>query len=244
MGVRVWGPSGHAELVPFRVQHYDVSEGRAVVFLADNGGTERNEFGYLGSNQSLPDGHVPGAFTGYADVDVYSVLRRLAFRHPQPSDGRALALRIDDGRAIGVVITRFRHVAEGRRPEVREQVGILRVTSKGPVSSHDERVGAIPDEALPEQPRRPQPRSVTPRSELRRPHLGRSARTQRQTSQVLRVSSGVGHDVCPGGVFVVGGVGLQAAVQDADEAVGELAQCGFVADLAVAELVVVGGGSW
>ena len=29
--------------------------------------------------------------------------------------------------------------------------------------------------------------------------------------------------VCPGGVFVVEGVGLQAAVQDADEAVRELA---------------------
>src|SRR4029077_11663348 len=66
----------------------------------------------------------------------------------------------------------------------------------------------------------------------------------RQTSQVLWVSSGVGHDVCPGGVFVVGGVGLQASVQDADEAVGELTECGFMADLAVAELVVVGGGSW
>ena len=49
--------------------------------------------------------------------------------------------------------------------------------------------------------------------------------------------------VCPGGVFVVGGVGLQAAVEDADEAVGELAEGGLVADLAVAELVVVGVGS-
>jgi len=29
--------------------------------------------------------------------------------------------------------------------------------------------------------------------------------------------------VCPGGVFVVDGVGFQAAVEDADEAVGELA---------------------
>jgi hypothetical protein len=37
------------------------------------------------------------------------------------------------------------------------------------------------------------------------------------------VSSGAGEVVAPGGVFVVGGVGLQAAVEDADEAVRELA---------------------
>ncbi len=55
-------------------------------------------------------------------------------------------------------------------------------------------------------------------------------------------SSGV-EDVCPGGVLVVGGLGFQAAVEDADEAVGELAQGGLVADLPVAELLVVGGGS-
>ncbi|MCW2761362.1 MAG: hypothetical protein JWR85_1563 [Marmoricola sp.] len=36
-------------------------------------------------------------------------------------------------------------------------------------------------------------------------------------------SSSGGGVVCPCGVFVVGGVGFQAAVQDADEAVGELA---------------------
>jgi hypothetical protein len=39
-------------------------------------------------------------------------------------------------------------------------------------------------------------------------------------------------------------VGLEAAVQDADEAVGELAQCGLVADLSGAELLVVGLGAW
>jgi hypothetical protein len=38
--------------------------------------------------------------------------------------------------------------------------------------------------------------------------------------------------VGPGGVFVVGGAGLEAAVQDADEAVAELAQRGVVADTA------------
>jgi len=38
--------------------------------------------------------------------------------------------------------------------------------------------------------------------------------------------------VAPGGVFVVGGVGLQAAVEDADEAVRDLAQSGVVSDAA------------
>ena len=42
-----------------------------------------------------------------------------------------------------------------------------------------------------------------------------------------------------GGVFVVGGCGCEAAVRDADEAVGELAQGGLVADVAVARLLVV-----
>ena len=45
----------------------------------------------------------------------------------------------------------------------------------------------------------------------------------------------------PGGVFVVEGVVSEAAVEDADEAVADLAQGGVVADLAAAEIVVVGG---
>ena len=44
----------------------------------------------------------------------------------------------------------------------------------------------------------------------------------------------------PGGVLVVTGVGLQTAVEDADEAVGELAEGGLVTGAASAELVVVG----
>jgi hypothetical protein len=44
----------------------------------------------------------------------------------------------------------------------------------------------------------------------------------------------------PGGVFVVAGVGLEAAVEDADEAVGELTQRCLVADVPIAELLVVG----
>jgi hypothetical protein len=49
--------------------------------------------------------------------------------------------------------------------------------------------------------------------------------------------------VCPGGVFVVDGAGFEAAVQDADEAVAELAERGVVADAAGTELVVVGAGA-
>ena len=57
------------------------------------------------------------------------------------------------------------------------------------------------------------------------------------------MSSGAGLDVCPGGVLVVEGPGFEAAVQDADEAVGELAEGGVVADVAGAQLPVVDGGA-
>ena len=65
-------------------------------------------------------------------------------------------------------------------------------------------------------------------------------RDLRQTSQVLTTSSSCVEDVGPGGVLVVVGVGLEAAVEDADEAVGELAEGGLVADVAGSELLVVG----
>ena len=67
-----------------------------------------------------------------------------------------------------------------------------------------------------------------------------TAHSSRQTSQVVDMSSGAVLDVCPGGVLVVAGSGFEAAVQDADEAVGELAEGGVVADVAAAELLVVG----
>src|SRR3982750_2550400 len=47
----------------------------------------------------------------------------------------------------------------------------------------------------------------------------------------------------PSGGFVVGGVGFEAAVEDADEAVAELAEGGLVADAAGAQGVVVGAGA-
>jgi hypothetical protein len=56
-------------------------------------------------------------------------------------------------------------------------------------------------------------------------------------------SSDACHVVAPGGVFVVGRVGVQAAVEDADESIGELAEGGSVADLSITELLVVGLGS-
>ena len=47
----------------------------------------------------------------------------------------------------------------------------------------------------------------------------------------------------PSGRLVVVGAGFEAAVQDADEPVGELPQCGVVVGAACAELVVVGAGT-
>jgi hypothetical protein len=47
----------------------------------------------------------------------------------------------------------------------------------------------------------------------------------------------------PGGGFVGGGVGLEATVEDADEAVAELAEGGLVADAAGAQCLVVAAGA-
>src|ERR1700728_5260389 len=48
----------------------------------------------------------------------------------------------------------------------------------------------------------------------------------------------------PGGGLVVAGAGFEAAVQDAGEAVGEMAQRGPVADAAGSLGVVAGAGAW
>src|SRR5712691_502349 len=56
-------------------------------------------------------------------------------------------------------------------------------------------------------------------------------------------SSSLVEVVRPGGRLVVAGAGFEASVEDADEAVGELAQSGVVADAAGALLVVVGAGA-
>jgi uncharacterized protein len=68
-------------------------------------------------------------------------------------------------------------------------------------------------------------------------------RAAQQTSQVLAVSSSLADVVVPGGVFVVVGAGFEAAVEDADESVGELSHCGVVTDAAFAECLVVGAGA-
>src|SRR4051812_38419005 len=70
-----------------------------------------------------------------------------------------------------------------------------------------------------------------------------AARRCCQTSHALRMSSSsvlMLVVVCPGGGLVVAGPGLQAAVQDADQAVAQLAQGGMVAGAPGAEGVVVG----
>jgi hypothetical protein len=60
------------------------------------------------------------------------------------------------------------------------------------------------------------------------------------------MSSSEGFGVCdgawPGGCFVVAGAGFEAAVQDAGEAVAELAEGGVVTGAAGALLVVAGAG--
>jgi len=48
--------------------------------------------------------------------------------------------------------------------------------------------------------------------------------------------------VCPGVVLVVAGAGFEAAVEDADQPIGQLPQRGAVAGSSSAEPVVVGAG--
>ena len=53
-----------------------------------------------------------------------------------------------------------------------------------------------------------------------------------------------GGSVCPGGVFVVGGLVFEASVEDADEPVGEGSEC-LVVDVACCfSLVVEHSGAW
>src|SRR5664279_2325674 len=83
--------------------------------------------------------------------------------------------------------------------------------------------------------RDPDPRRGTrcpgPRPPGAGPRLGPHGRFTSGGSDVL---------VLPGGVLVVLGAGLEAAVQDADEPVRELPQRGVVADLPGPERVVMG----
>ncbi len=57
------------------------------------------------------------------------------------------------------------------------------------------------------------------------------------------MSRGSGLKMGPRCRFVVGGLVLEAAVEDADEAVAQLAEGGLVADVAGSEAVVVGAGA-
>jgi hypothetical protein len=66
----------------------------------------------------------------------------------------------------------------------------------------------------------------------------------KKTSQKLWMSSDERVGVMgPRGCFVVDGAGLEAAVQDPDEPVGDLAQCAVVAGVSGTLLVVVGAGT-
>ncbi len=53
-----------------------------------------------------------------------------------------------------------------------------------------------------------------------------------------------GGSVCPCGVFVVGGLVFEAAVEDADESVGEGSECLVVEVVGCSAFVVEGSGSW
>ena len=80
-------------------------------------------------------------------------------------------------------------------------------------------------------------RAGAPGRERRRPL------TAGQTSHGVGASSRGGVELGPGGVLPVEGSALEAAVQDADEPVGQLAKGGVVAGAASSDRVVVGAGA-
>jgi hypothetical protein len=83
----------------------------------------------------------------------------------------------------------------------------------------------------------------TPRLLARdRPHIVHLSANARLAPDIpgFSMSSSCCVVVLPGDGLVVGGVGFQAAVQDANESVGDLSQCCLVADPAFAKLLVIG----
>ncbi len=90
----------------------------------------------------LAHGRVDRALARDADVDVHPVLGGLALGNPEEADGRPRAVGVDDRGTVGLVVARFRDVAERERPERREPVGVRGVAAERPVGGHAAIVGA------------------------------------------------------------------------------------------------------
>src|SRR5262245_60689673 len=108
-----------AELVAFWVEHHDMVEVIIVSLLADGRRPRGGEFGCLRTDVPLALSHVPRWLACHPDVDVHPVLRGLPLGHSEKRDGRADAVRVDDGRTVGFVVSRLSHVSERVRPERR-----------------------------------------------------------------------------------------------------------------------------
>jgi hypothetical protein len=61
---------------------------------------------------------------------------RLPLGHLEETNGRAPAIRVDDGRVGGLIEIGFLDIAEGQRPESSDPQGIVGIASQGPKSRH------------------------------------------------------------------------------------------------------------
>jgi IS1 family transposase len=160
------------------------------------------------------------------------------------------------GQVIDVLVS-ARRDADAARRFFRRTLSTLKVTPREVVTDDAAVYPGVLDELIPSAWHHVEQYANNPieadHSRLKhrlRPMRGLRTDQTAQTSHVHCLSSG---DLCglfrllgtggPGGGFVVGGVGLEAAVEDAHEAVAELAQRGAMSDASGAELVVVGAGT-
>src|SRR5215213_2003499 len=95
-----------------------------VHFLAYLRGASCNKLISLSANQRGSLWPVPRRLARNPDVDVYPVLCGLSLGHAKPSDRRASSVRVDDRRAVRVVVARLGNVTERESPERRQSVWV------------------------------------------------------------------------------------------------------------------------
>lgn len=128
--------SSNTELVSFGVIHDNMPEDPTIRLLTHCRRPRSGEFAHLRADELLPLRHVPGWSTRHSDVDVHPVLCRFPLRHPEKSDRRALAVRVDNRRTVREVIARLVHIPERQSPERGKPTRIDCVATERPMSSH------------------------------------------------------------------------------------------------------------
>ena len=123
-GIPVHERSGDAELVVFGVQQDHVSEHLPRALFRTSVAPSATELGVLWLESVVPGGPRPTGLPRPRGCRCGAGSSTTSLRDAKPSDRGALARGIDNGRAFGIVVPRFRNVAKGRvRPEGRQAVG-------------------------------------------------------------------------------------------------------------------------